>query len=70
MFNPDRKMSRMTDFVQLDEEAIEPTPCQLVRGTSLSKVHNLFLLLGLQHAYVTDRGRLVGVVSVTEVCVF
>uniref|UniRef100_A0AC34FSP9 Chloride channel protein n=1 Tax=Panagrolaimus sp. ES5 TaxID=591445 RepID=A0AC34FSP9_9BILA len=59
-------MSKLCDFVELDEEAIEPTPCQLVRGSSLSKVHNLFLLLGLQNAYVTDRGRLIGVVSVNE----
>uniref|UniRef100_A0A7E4UQV7 Chloride channel protein n=1 Tax=Panagrellus redivivus TaxID=6233 RepID=A0A7E4UQV7_PANRE len=58
--------SKITDVIQLDDEAIEPTPCQLVRGTSLSKVHNLFTLLGLQHAYVTDRGRLVGVVSINE----
>jgi chloride channel 2 len=66
VLDPTRKMSKLCDFVELDEEAIEPTPCQLVRGSSLSKVHNLFLLLGLQNAYVTDRGRLIGVVSVNE----
>lgn len=32
------------------------------------QVHTLFSLLGLSHAYVTDCGRLVGVVGLKEVC--
>ena len=31
------------------------------------KVHKLFALLNLSHAYVTSLGRLVGVVALTEV---
>lgn len=52
---------------QLDDVAIDAAPFQLVLGTSLYKVHRLFSLLGLNHAYVTHRGRLVGVVSLREV---
>uniref|UniRef100_A0A914BX70 Chloride channel protein n=1 Tax=Acrobeloides nanus TaxID=290746 RepID=A0A914BX70_9BILA len=52
--------------IDLDEVAIDPAPFQLVLGTSLYKVHTLFSLLGLNHAYVTHRGRLVGVVALKE----
>lgn len=33
------------------------------------QVHTLFSLLGLSHAYVTDCGRLIGVIALKEVCV-
>lgn len=33
-------------------------------------MHSLFSLLGLNHAYVTNTGRLVGVVGLKEVCFF
>ncbi|KAI6191213.1 Chloride channel protein 2 [Aphelenchoides bicaudatus] len=46
---------------------IDPAPFQLVRRTSLFKVHSVFSLLGLNRAYVTDRGRLVGVVALRDV---
>ncbi|CAI5442764.1 unnamed protein product [Caenorhabditis angaria] len=46
--------------------AIDPAPFQLVPGTSLYKVHTLFSLLALNHAYVTEKGRLVGVVAVSD----
>nr|CAD2142093.1 unnamed protein product [Meloidogyne enterolobii] len=53
--------------IDLDDElAIDAAPFQLVIGTSLYKVHTLFSLLGLNHAYVTHRGRLVGVVALRE----
>ncbi|XP_067951537.1 chloride channel protein 2-like isoform X2 [Watersipora subatra] len=45
---------------------IDPSPFQLVEKTPLTKVHFLFSLLGLHHAYVTNVGRLVGVVSLKE----
>jgi hypothetical protein len=48
-------------------EGIDPAPFQLVEGTSLYTVHNLFNLLALNHAYVTHAGRLVGVIALTEV---
>jgi hypothetical protein len=53
--------------LDLDEAAIDAAPFQLVLGTSLYKVHTLFSLLALSHAYVTDRGQLVGVVALREV---
>ncbi|EPB66662.1 CBS domain protein [Ancylostoma ceylanicum] len=52
--------------IDLDEIAIDAAPFQLVLGSSLYKVHTLFSLLGLSHAYVTDCGRLVGVVGLKE----
>uniref|UniRef100_A0A914HQ07 BHLH domain-containing protein n=1 Tax=Globodera rostochiensis TaxID=31243 RepID=A0A914HQ07_GLORO len=52
--------------IDLDEVAIDAAPFQLVIGTSLYRVHTLFALLGLNHAYVTNRGRLVGVVALRE----
>ncbi|KHJ95906.1 chloride transporter, ClC family [Oesophagostomum dentatum] len=53
--------------IDLDDVAIDPAPFQLVKGTSLYKVHTLFSLLALNHAYVTEKGRLVGVVALKEV---
>ncbi|CAH1972148.1 unnamed protein product [Acanthoscelides obtectus] len=45
---------------------IDPAPFQLVERTSLLKVHSLFSLVGVNHAYVTAIGKLVGVVGLTE----
>ncbi|CAG9529790.1 unnamed protein product [Cercopithifilaria johnstoni] len=52
--------------INLDEIAIDPAPFQLVLGTSLYRVHTLFSLLGLNHAYITNRGELMGVISIKE----
>ncbi|CAD5228245.1 unnamed protein product [Bursaphelenchus xylophilus] len=52
--------------IDVNSLAIDSAPFQLVLGTSLYKVHTLFSLLGLNHAYVTNRGRLVGVVALRE----
>lgn len=46
---------------------IDPAPFQLVERTSLMKVHSLFSMLSINHAYVTKIGRLVGVVALKEV---
>ena len=46
---------------------VDPSPLQLVARTSLYKLHTLFSLLGVTEAYVTDLGRLVGVVGIEEV---
>ncbi|KAG1681936.1 Chloride channel protein 2 [Nymphon striatum] len=45
---------------------VDPAPFQLVERTSLLKVHSLFSMLGLNRAYVTAIGRLVGVVALKE----
>ncbi|XGW08606.1 hypothetical protein V3C99_011154 [Haemonchus contortus] len=61
--DPEALLDRVID---LNEVAIDAAPFQLVLGSSLYKVHTLFSLLGLSHAYVTDCGRLVGVVGLKE----
>ncbi|XP_077998012.1 chloride channel protein 2-like [Glandiceps talaboti] len=58
---------RLQDVINFDDCQIDPAPFQLVEKTSLHKVHSLFSLLGLNHAYVTTLGKLVGVVALKEV---
>lgn len=45
---------------------IDPSPFQLVEKTSLLKVHSLFSMVGVNLAYVTAIGKLVGVVGLKE----
>lgn len=59
-----KEMDKMIDF---DTCHIDPAPFQLVERTSLLKVHSVFSLVGVNHAYVTAIGRLVGVVGLKEV---
>lgn len=47
--------------------SVDPAPFQLVEHTTLLKVHKMFSMLGVQHAYVTALGKLVGIVSYKEV---
>lgn len=61
-----KEMDKMIDF---DTCHIDPAPFQLVERTSLLKVHSVFSLVGVNHAYVTAIGRLVGVVGLKEVSV-
>ncbi|XP_070561074.1 chloride channel protein 2-like isoform X2 [Ptychodera flava] len=58
---------KLQELIKFDNCQIDPAPFQLVEKTSLHKVHSLFSLLGLNHAYVTTLGRLVGVVALKEV---
>lgn len=53
-------------IVDMENLRIDPAPFQLVERTSLLKVHSLFSLVGISHAYVTATGRLVGVVGLKE----
>ncbi|CAM2119326.1 unnamed protein product [Caretta caretta] len=52
--------------VNFNNSKIDPAPFQLVESTSLHKTHTIFSLLGVDHAYVTSIGRLVGMVSLKE----
>uniref|UniRef100_A0A8C3S746 Chloride voltage-gated channel 2 n=1 Tax=Chelydra serpentina TaxID=8475 RepID=A0A8C3S746_CHESE len=52
--------------VNFNNSKIDPAPFQLVERTSLHKTHTIFSLLGVDHAYVTSIGRLVGMVSLKE----
>lgn len=45
---------------------VNPAPVQLVEKTPLADVHSLFSMVGIYTAYVTNIGRLVGVVGLTE----
>uniref|UniRef100_A0A914W741 Chloride channel protein n=1 Tax=Plectus sambesii TaxID=2011161 RepID=A0A914W741_9BILA len=58
---------RLDQPIHLDEQRIDSTPFQLVAQTSLFKMHSLFCLLGLSRAFVTDCGRLRGVVALKEI---
>ncbi|KAL2097959.1 hypothetical protein ACEWY4_007166 [Coilia grayii] len=72
--DPEKELVEIAEWEehQLDEPVdlknckIDPAPFQLVERTSLHKTHTIFSLLGLDHAYVTSTGRLVGVVSLKE----
>ena len=57
------EMAKPVDFNQIH---IDPAPFQLVEKTSLLKVHSLFSMLGVNHAYVIAIGRLIGVVGLKE----
>uniref|UniRef100_A0A8C7MIQ1 Chloride voltage-gated channel 2 n=1 Tax=Oncorhynchus kisutch TaxID=8019 RepID=A0A8C7MIQ1_ONCKI len=61
--------NQLDEQVNFDNCKIDPAPFQLVERTSLHKTHTIFSLLGLDHAYVTSIGRLIGVVSLKEVSV-
>lgn len=60
----DEQLNSVVDF---KECLIDAAPFQLVERTTLLKVHSLFSMLGLDHAYVTSIGRLVGVVALKDV---
>uniref|UniRef100_A0A8D2L5L0 Chloride voltage-gated channel 2 n=1 Tax=Varanus komodoensis TaxID=61221 RepID=A0A8D2L5L0_VARKO len=56
----------LEQFVNFNNSKIDPAPFQLVERTSLHKTHTIFSLLGVDHAYVTSIGRLIGMVSLKE----
>ena len=43
--------------------AIDTAPLTVAESTSLSRVHFMFLMLGLSQLYITLRGRLSGMIS-------
>ncbi|XP_050726376.1 chloride channel protein 2-like isoform X2 [Eriocheir sinensis] len=58
------ELSKEVDFSKVH---IDPAPFQLVERTSLLRVHSMFSMLGINHAYVTAIGRLIGVLALKEV---
>ncbi|NXJ94042.1 CLCN2 protein, partial [Corythaixoides concolor] len=60
------EVQQLDQVVDFSSAKIDPAPFQLVEHTSLHKTHTIFSLLGLDHAYVTSIGRLVGMVSLKE----
>jgi len=59
----EQEMEKPVNFAELH---IDPAPFQLVEKSNLLKVHSLFSMLGVNHAYVTAIGRLIGVVGLKE----
>lgn len=59
----EREMELPVNFSDLH---IDPAPFQLVEKSNLLKVHSLFSMLGVNLAYVTAIGRLIGVVGLRE----
>lgn len=57
---------QMQISVEFSAAQIDPAPFQLVERTSLLKVHSLFSMVGVNLAYVTAIGKLVGVVGLKE----
>ncbi|XP_053165295.1 chloride channel protein 2 isoform X2 [Hemicordylus capensis] len=57
---------QLDQSVNFNNSKIDPAPFQLVERTSLHKTHTIFSLLGVDHAYVTSIGRLIGMVSLKE----
>ena len=57
------QLNQEIDFTQCH---VDPAPFQLVERTSLLKVHSLFSMMSLNHAFVTSIGKLEGVVGVKE----
>jgi len=58
------EMKKPVDFNRCPVDA---APFQLVSETALLKAHSLFSLLGINLAYVTATGKLIGVVGMKEV---
>ena len=63
----DLKEELLSQTIDFKKSYIDPAPFQLVERTSLYKIHSLFSILCLSHAYVTSIGRLVGVVTLKDV---
>lgn len=57
---------QMQEQVNFSNCRIDPSPFQLVERTSLLKVHSMFSMMGVDVAYVTNIGKLVGVVGLKE----
>ncbi|XP_037744683.2 chloride channel protein 2-like [Chelonia mydas] len=62
----DWECQQLQEPVRLEELPIDPAPYRLLENETLYQCYDLFNLLGLRTAYVTNVGRLVGVVSLRE----
>ncbi|TFJ98459.1 mucin-3A [Platysternon megacephalum] len=62
----DWECQQLQEPVRLEDLPIDPAPYRLLEKETLYQCYDLFNLLGLRTAYVTNVGRLVGVVSLRE----
>ncbi|KHJ44068.1 chloride transporter, ClC family [Trichuris suis] len=60
------EIQRLNDVPDYKSIALDSAPFQLVECSSLFKAHAVFSLLNLQRAYVTSRGRLIGLVTLQK----
>lgn len=58
---------QLNAYIDISKCQIDEAPFQLVEQTSLYRVHTLFSMLGLNHAYVTSFGKLVGIVGLKDI---
>lgn len=58
---------QLNAYIDVSKCQVDEAPFQLVEQTSLYRVHTLFSMLGLNHAYVTSFGRLVGIVALKDI---
>lgn len=58
---------QLNAYIDIYKCQVDEAPFQLVERTSLYRVHTLFSMLGLNHAYVTSFGRLVGIVALKDI---
>jgi hypothetical protein len=61
------EQEQLSQQINFEDLEIDSAPFQLVESTSLTKIHSLYSLLGLNRCYVTRCGRLVGVVALRDV---
>ena len=54
---------------QVDWDAVEidPSAVRLIEQTPLPQIHTMFSLLGIDEAYVTKLGRVIGVITLLDV---
>ncbi|XP_073510682.1 chloride channel protein ClC-Kb-like isoform X2 [Phyllobates terribilis] len=57
---------QLNEVVPIEDLIIDPAPYRLMEKQTLYQCYDLFNLLGLRLGYVTNTGRLVGVVSLSE----
>ncbi|XP_021693329.1 chloride channel protein 2 [Aedes aegypti] len=60
------EQNEMAKSIDIDNLPIDPAPFQLVERTTILKVHSLFAMASINLAYVTNIGKLVGVVALKE----
>ncbi|KIH68909.1 hypothetical protein ANCDUO_00755 [Ancylostoma duodenale] len=59
--------ARLSEEVDLTDD-IDQAPFQIVKKTSLFNIHSIFSMLQLSRVYVTEGGRLIGVVALSDLC--
>uniref|UniRef100_A0A8C5LSC4 CBS domain-containing protein n=1 Tax=Leptobrachium leishanense TaxID=445787 RepID=A0A8C5LSC4_9ANUR len=58
---------QLNEVVPMEALNIDSAPYRLVEKETLYQVYDLFNLLGIRSAYVTNTGKLVGVISLSEI---